>query len=74
MRYDERTGIKTVEAGDQISALGKTYTVSKVLSQEHFPESGRIAEWWHVEFLDERNSYHHWKNEFDGGRIIPKSE
>ena len=53
MRYDERTGIKTVEAGDQISALGKTYTVSKVLSQEHFPASGRIAEWWNVEFLDE---------------------
>jgi hypothetical protein len=24
-----------------------------------------------VEFLDDRGGYHHWKSEFDGGRIIP---
>ena len=72
MRY-EGDG-KIIEVGDKITALGCTYTVSKVLSQEYFPESGKIPEWWNVEFYDKNGNYHHWKNEFDGGCVIPKSE
>ena len=34
----------------------------------------QAPEYWNVEFLDPDGHYHHWKSEFDGGRILPKSE
>ena len=65
--------VKIVEVGDKITALGHTYTVAKILMQEYFPGRGKVPEWWNVEFLDRNDDYHHWKNQFDGGCVIPKS-
>lgn len=51
--------------GDAIQALGHTYTVGKIIYQDSYKGN------YDVEFLDDHGGYHHWKSEFDGGRIIP---
>ena len=51
--------------GDIITALGHSYTVGKIIYQDYYQGN------YDVEFLDDRGGYHHWKSEFDGGRIIP---
>lgn len=56
-----------VYVGDAIQALGHTYVVSKVIYQDCFNGN------YDVEFLDTFGNYHHWKSEFDGGRIIPNN-
>lgn len=50
--------------GDAIQALGHTYIVGKIIYQDSFNGN------YNVEFLDTSGNYHHWKSEFDGGRII----
>lgn len=50
--------------GDSITALGHTFEVAKIIYQDCFNGN------YDVEFLDPRGGYHHWKSEFDGGRII----
>lgn len=54
--------------GDSISALGFTFEVSEIIYQDCFDG------YYDVQFLDPSGSYHHWKSEFDGGRIIKKGE
>ncbi len=54
-----------VRIGDSITALGHTFEVAKIIYQDCFNGN------YDVEFLDDRGGYHHWKSEFDGGRIIP---
>lgn len=56
-----------VAIGDAITALGHTYTVGKIIYQDYFGGN------YDVEFLDPSGGYHHWKSEFDGGRIIPNN-
>jgi len=51
--------------GDLISALGHTYRVGHIIYQECYDGN------YDVEFLDDIGNYHHWKSQFDGGRIIP---
>ena len=50
--------------GDSISALGLTFEVAKIMYQDFY--GGQ----WDVEFLDPNGGYHHWKSEFDGGKVI----
>jgi hypothetical protein len=54
-----------VYVGDSITALGHTFEVAKIIYQDCYQGN------YDVEFLDPRGGYHHWKSEFDGGRIIP---
>ena len=54
--------------GDSITALGYTFEVGKIIYQDCFDGN------YDVEFLDSHGGYHHWKSEFDGGRIIKKGE
>ena len=54
-----------VSVGDSITALGHTFEVAKIIYQDCYQGN------YDVEFLDPRGGYHHWKSEFDGGRIIP---
>lgn len=51
--------------GDSITALGYTFEVAQIIYQDCYDGN------YDVEFLDPRGGYHHWKSEFDGGRIIP---
>ena len=49
--------------GDRISALGYTFTVWIILYQDCYDGI------YDVEFLDDRNCYHHWKQQYDGGTV-----
>ncbi len=51
--------------GDLISALGYTYRVGRIIYQDCYDGN------YDVEFLDSDGNYHHWKSQFDGGRVIP---
>ena len=53
-----------IQVGDSISALGFTFEVAKIMYQDFYDGQ------WDVEFLDPKGGYHHWKSEFDGGKII----
>ena len=50
--------------GDTICALGYSFTVGEIIYQDYYAGN------WDVEFLDTDGGYHHWKSEFDGGRVI----
>ena len=50
--------------GDQISALGHTFTVWSILYQDHLDGA------YDVEFIDDHDRYHHWKECYDGGTVI----
>ena len=58
----------TLEKGDKIEALGRCFTVEKILYADLFDEGE-----YDVEFLDVIGGYHHWKQIFDGGKIIKKN-
>ena len=53
-----------IQVGDFISALGLTFEVAKIIYQDFYDDQ------WDVEFLDPNGGYHHWKSEFDGGKVI----
>lgn len=53
-----------IQIGDSISALGFTFEVAQIMYQDFY--NGQ----WDVEFLDPSGGYHHWKSEFDGGKVI----
>lgn len=53
-----------IQVGDSISALGFTFEVAKIMYQDFYDGQ------WDVEFLDPKGGYHHWKSEFDGGKVI----
>lgn len=54
--------------GDQISAMGHTFSVWSILYQDH------IDGMYDVEFIDDQDRYHHWKECFDGGQVIRSGE
>lgn len=60
--------MEKIVQGDKITALGYTFEVDEVIYQDYYMGN------YDVEFLDVRGGYHHWKSEFDGGRIIKKGE
>ena len=53
-----------VYPGDQISALGHTFTVWSILYQDH------LCGTYDVEFIDDQDRYHHWKEDSDGGHVV----
>lgn len=54
--------------GDQISALGYTFTVWSILYQD------RCDGIYDVEFIDDQDRYHHWKQAEDGGAVTRSGE
>lgn len=56
--------------GDTVNVCGKRYTIAKILSQSYWESRDE----WDIEFVDTSNNYHHWKQGFDGGRLIKKGE
>lgn len=57
-----------INPGDQITALGHTFTVWSILYQDCCGGD------YDVEFIDDRDRYHHWKEEYDGGTITRSGE
>ena len=55
--------ITKIHPGDQITALGITVTVWRILYQDHCLDS------YDVEFIDDQGHYRHWKECYDGGTI-----
>ena len=64
MRRKERED-KVLFPGDKIEAKGQRFNVSVILAQDYHKGV------WDVEFQDEQGRYHHWKSDYDGGRVIP---
>ena len=56
--------------GDAVEVNNKSYIVAKILHQEFWESRNE----WDIEFIDVRGNYHHWKQGFDGGRLIRKGE
>lgn len=54
--------------GDKITALGLTFTVRSILYQDC------LAGFYDVEFIDDQDQYHHWKQAEDGGSVIRSGE
>ena len=52
-----------IHPGDQITALGMTFTVWSILYQDHCGGT------YDVEFIDDQDRYHHWKECYDGGTV-----
>lgn len=68
-------GKKKFEVGDVLRLGRKTYTFARIIAQEYYPEINEdVPEYINIEFIDENGNYHHYKNEFDGGEIIPKGK
>ncbi|MBQ9211055.1 MAG: hypothetical protein IJ153_05605 [Clostridia bacterium] len=59
---------KLLSPGDRIWVRGKTYGVSVIQAQDYYKGV------WDAEFLDENGQYHHWKSDYDGGRVFPGPE
>ena len=56
---------KVLFPGDKIEAKGQQFNVSVILAQDYHKGV------WDVEFQDEQGRYHHWKSDYDGGRVVP---
>ena len=61
-------GITKIRPGDQITALGMTFTVWSILYQDHYDDA------YDVEFIDDQDRYHHWKECEDGGTVTRSGE
>ena len=55
--------VERIHPGDAITAYGQTFTVWSVLYQDLYSDT------YDVEFLDDHDNYHHWKQEYDGGTV-----
>ena len=60
--------ITRIHPGDQITALGLTFTVWSILYQDHCGGT------YDVEFIDDQDRYHHWKECHDGGTVTRSGE
>lgn len=60
--------ITKIHPGDQITALGITATVWSILYQDHCGGT------YDVEFIDDQDRYHHWKECYDGGTVTRSGE
>lgn len=63
-----RDGDKILEPGDKICVKGITCTIKEIVVQE--PWEWRNA--FYIEFRDTNGVYRSWKQNFDGGKVIPK--
>lgn len=60
------TNENCINPGDVISdRSGLAFTVARVLFQDHYGD--RFG--YDVEFIDDQNAYHHWKQDEDGGTV-----
>ena len=58
---------ETIFPGDKITAYGQTFTVWSILYQDRYADPGEQD----VEFIDDAGNYHHWKEYYDKGSVIP---
>lgn len=56
------------EIGDMIRALGMTAIIGEILYQDCYDGI------FDIEFIDTQGVYRHWKQEYDGGRLIKKAQ
>ena len=54
--------------GDVITAMGMSFTVWSILYQDHCGGT------YDVEFIDDQDRYHHWKQDQDGGQVTRSGE
>ena len=54
------------KVGDKVSAMGITAEIGKIIYQFYFNGA------WDIEFVDSYGNYRHWKQEFDGGKLIQR--
>ena len=63
-----------IRPGDRIRALGYTFTVAKILTQDYYGdrENAGSSDCWgyDIEFKDPDGRYHHWKQNEDNGVLI----
>lgn len=59
--------MKEIKIGDVIECGGVKVEVGEILHQDYWNGYG-----WDVEFKDKNGNYRHWKQEYDGGKLIPK--
>lgn len=71
MKQIERFGqyIFTLEPGDTIICQGIRATIKEIEFQEYWMGHGFITE-----FTDTNGVYRNWKQEVDGGKVIPKED
>lgn len=55
---------------DAVEVGGKRYIIAKILHQDFWGSRNE----WDIEFIDSCDNYHHWKQGFDGGRLIKKGD
>lgn len=65
--FDEN--IPTLEPGDTIICKGIKVTIKEIEFQEYWEGYGFITE-----FTDINGNYRSWKQEIDGGKVIPKED
>ena len=62
---------RSINHGDKITAMGLSFTVDRILYQDHFgdrpPVPGSDCWGYDVEFIDTHGNYHPWKQNQDGG-------
>lgn len=58
-----------VSVGDIVVVKNRKYNIAKILSQDYWDRFG-----WDIEFIDDQNKYHHWKQYEDHGELIRKGE
>lgn len=62
---------KTLQHGDKVTALGLSFTIDRVLSQDYFGDAppSPYSDFWgfDCEFIDTKGQYHHWKQNQDSG-------
>ena len=56
-----------LEPGDTIICHGVKATIAKITFQEYWEGDG-----FYTEFTDTNGNYRNWKQEVDGGKVIPK--
>ena len=56
--------------GDKINCSGITVTIAEILYQDTYADEGELD----IEFKDTHGNYRHWKQYFDGGKLIPATD
>jgi len=54
------------KVGDKVSAMGITAEIGQIIYQFYFNGA------WDIEFVDSYGNYRHWKQEFDGGKLVQR--
>lgn len=65
---------KQIEPGDVIVCQGMRVTVGNTIYCNDYWKEKDGSDNHYCEFLDVNGNYHYWKQELDGGYVIPKDK